>query len=170
MLMMMMMGWDGRTAACVVRNEQSSLYAWSPSELIRYVLSGNLDDSVVLDLLDDLLALVEVEQLLRSTGYALYLYLYPMRRSIHPSIYPSIHLSIHPSIYSSIHLSIHPSIYLFIHRSIHPSIHPSIYPSIYPYRSISSLHPQVKDSDDDQTCLVLSSTNATVYDDIALAR
>ena len=30
------MGWDGRTAACVVRNEQSSMYAWSPSELIRY--------------------------------------------------------------------------------------------------------------------------------------
>ena len=117
------MGWDGRTAACVVRNEQSSMYAWSPSELIRYVLSGNLDDSVVLDLLDDLLALVEVEQL-----------------------------------------------YLSIYLPIYPSIDPSIHPSIHPYRSISSLHLQVKDSDDDQTCLVLSSTIATLYDDIVLAR
>jgi hypothetical protein len=143
MLMMMMMGWDGRTAACVVWNEQSSsLYAWSPSELIRYVLSGNLDDSVVLDLLDDLLALVEVEQLLRSTVYALYLYLYPMRRSINPSIHPSFYLFIHPSIYSSIHLSIHPSIYPSIHLSIDLSIHPTIYSSIHPsiHRSI---HPSI---------------------------
>ena len=46
-------------------------------------------------------------------------------RSIHLSMYPSIHLSsIHPSIYPSIHLS-------SIHESIYPSIHLSIHPSIY---------------------------------------
>ena len=61
---------------------------------------------------------------------------------MHPSTYPSIHLSVHPPIrpstYPSIHLSVHlpiclsinpsfrPSVILSIHRSSNPSTHPSI--------------------------------------------
>ena len=53
------------------------------------------------------------------------------KKSLYPSIYPSIHLSIYPSIHLSIYPSIHLSIYPSIHLSIYPSIHLSIYPSIH---------------------------------------